>query len=564
MARTPTLLGPDGQPIRRQDLTREVATPQVAGVRQVVPAQVSAGLKPQRLAQMLREAEEGNEERFLTLAEEVEEKYLHYQGVIGTRRRAVAQLQITVEPGDDDTRGAEIADALREWIERGELEDELVDVLDALGKGFSVTEIIWDTSARMWWPERLEWRQPQWFTFDRADGRTLLLRGEAGAIQGEPLPPWKFIVHRARAKSGLPIRGGLARGVAWAWLFQAFSLRDWVIFSEAYGQPLRLGRLHAGATEKEADTLLRAVSSISSDFAAVIGAGMEIEFPKVDQRASADLYEKLCEFLDRQVSKAVLGQTATTDAIAGGHAVGRTHELVRRDVMRADAGQLAATLNRDLVRPFVDLNWGPQKRYPRVVIGLEEEVDSGAMTAALKGLVPLGLRVSATDVRDKLGFAAPEEGDEVLGGGPVTPPPGQPPAAGPAEPEEDPAEPDPEAEPPEPQETAAQSARTGRLGRYTIGRDGVSAQAESPPPDDSIDRLVSEMLAEDGWEAVIGPQVGVVEQLLAESADLLEARDKLAALLEGAPSPAVVDALARALFAGRLAGDTGLPISDQE
>jgi phage gp29-like protein len=86
---------------------------------------------------------------------------------------------------------------------------------------------------------------------------------------------------------------------------------------------------------------------------------MLIEFVESKQvGASADLYEKRVDHLDQQVSKAVLGQTATTDAIAGGHAVGQEHRQVQEDIERADAGALAAILNRDLIRPWMLLEFG--------------------------------------------------------------------------------------------------------------------------------------------------------------------------------------------------------------
>ena len=49
----------------------------------------------------------------------------HYQGVLGTRRRSVSQIDITVEPGSDDARDIEIADMVRDWLDRDELSDLL-------------------------------------------------------------------------------------------------------------------------------------------------------------------------------------------------------------------------------------------------------------------------------------------------------------------------------------------------------------------------------------------------------------------------------------------------------
>ncbi|MDO6805881.1 DUF935 family protein, partial [Wenyingzhuangia sp. 1_MG-2023] len=66
---------------------------------------------------------------------------------------------------------------------------------------------------------------------------------------------------------------------------------------------------------------------------------------------------------------------------------------VRTDILKADARQLSNTINKYLVRSFVDLNFGPQAQYPRVEFQVIEPEDTEALTAALKELVPLGLKV---------------------------------------------------------------------------------------------------------------------------------------------------------------------------
>ena len=75
MANEVRLLGPDGRPIRKRDLTREAGRPTVTGVRQVWHGETMAsGLTPQRLAALLRTAAEGSHRDYLTLAEEMEER----------------------------------------------------------------------------------------------------------------------------------------------------------------------------------------------------------------------------------------------------------------------------------------------------------------------------------------------------------------------------------------------------------------------------------------------------------------------------------------------------------
>lgn len=412
------LVDQHGRPIRREKLTTEIAGPTTFGLRSPIAGYPGDGLNPLRLAQILRAADQGDPQRYFELAEQIEERDLHYLGVLGTRKRAVCQIDITIEAASDDPHDVAIADMVRDWMKRDELADEMFDILDAVGKGDSFTEIIWDTSEGQWQPERLERVDQRWIEYDRRDGRTPLLRGgESGHGTSIPLEPYKFIRHTVRAKSGLPVRSGIARVAAWSWMFKAFTLRDWAIFAQTYGQPVRLGRFDSAASQEDRDTLWRAVANIAGDCAAIVPKGMEIEFIETaNLGAGSDLYERRADWLDRQVSKAVLGQTGTTDSKSGGLGDGgnRVHREVQQDIETADCKGVASTLSRDLVRPWVILQYGPQKRYPRVKIERPESEDLSRIATSLKDLIPLGLKVKMSEVREKFGWTEPAADDELL------------------------------------------------------------------------------------------------------------------------------------------------------
>ncbi|WP_050898193.1 DUF935 domain-containing protein, partial [Nitrospirillum viridazoti] len=408
---TPVLLGPDGLPIDRTRLLQEQAAPSLTSVRQIATGHPAEGLTPQRLAALLKEAERGNAIAYLELAEQMEERDLHYLGVLGRRKRGVAQLEMTVEPASDDADDKAAAELIRTFLDRLELQGEVFDILDAIGKGFSVTEICWDTSEKQWMPKALKPREQRWFRYDLVDGVTLQMWDNAGYL---PLAPYQFIVHEAKAKSGLPIRGGLARPVAWAYLFKNFDLKSWITFADVYGQPIRLGKWGPGASEKDKSALLKAVRNLAQDCAAIIPASMEVELIEAKTSGSVDLFEKLANFLDQQVSKAVLGNTGTTDAIAGGHAVGKVHQNASDDIVQSDARQVEVTLNRDLVKPIIDLNMGPRLRYPILRVVIKTKQDALQTAQALGVLVDRGLRVDQDDVRRLLGFNEPKPDAELL------------------------------------------------------------------------------------------------------------------------------------------------------
>ena len=206
-----TLYDAYGRPIRRDVLTQEIARGSMTGIRRVWNETVASGLTPERLAAILRNAGDGDHDDYLTLAEEMEERDLHYASELGKRKIAVSRLPITVESASDSPKDKEIADAVRSMLTKGGFRFLLKDLLDGLGKGFSVVEIMWDRSESKWKPKAYTWRDPRWFTWDRDTLSQVRLRDEADMMNGIELAPYKFIVHIPKLKSGIPIRGGFAR-----------------------------------------------------------------------------------------------------------------------------------------------------------------------------------------------------------------------------------------------------------------------------------------------------------------------------------------------------------------
>lgn len=541
----PPLVDGSGRPLRSATatLTREIAGPSLTGVRSIQSGHPAQGLTPTRLAQLLRAAETGSATAYLELAEEMEEKDLHYLSVLGTRKRQVSQLPINVEAASDRPEDEADAQLIRDWLKRLTLQTELFDILDAVGKGYSVTEIVWKMTANVWLPEKLKWRDPRFFEFDQLTGEEILLKGDDG--MPAPLHPYKYIVHVAPAKSGLPIRGGLARAAAWGYLFKNYTIKDWMAFLEVYGLPLRVGKYQPGTTEEDIRRLEQAVSQIGSDAGAVVPTTMMLEFVNSGGgTTSADMFERKAKYIDDQLSKAVLGQTSSADAKASGIGSGQAdlHGEVRHDIETADATLLSATLTRDLGMPMVMFNRGQRQNYPLILVGRPDAVDvKQALESMSKGM-EWGVPIAVSTFRKNTGLEEPKEGEELL----TAPSPDLP------------VEGDEGDQGPE----GAKKSPTGLLdplksptGAKGEAKEKPVAAAAGPGEDDrdGIERAADEAL--DDWERLMQGVTGPVESLVAGAASLSEIRDGLVATLGDMDDAALVEMLARAGFGARLQGD---------
>lgn len=509
---------------RPAELTEEVARPGMTGVRQVWSAASAVdGLTPDRLGAILRQADQGDLDALLTLAEEMEERDPHYASVLQTRKLAVLGLerQLTWSPGDeDDPRASEILEACGRVVNAPHFEHLLKHLMDGIAKPYAAVEILWNTAATPWAPRAYEHRDPRWFRFDRETGRDLLLR-EAGEPEGKPLPPYRFAIHTSSAKSGLVARGGLARLVAFSFVCKLYGLKDWLAYAEIFGIPLRLGKYGPEASPADVEVLKRAVFGLGSDAAAVIPASMMIEFPNLGASASgADLFERLVKWIDSQVSKAVLGQTMTTDD-GSSRSQAEVHNEVRTDLVKADARGLGATVTAAVLAPFVLFGWGPDAPVPHLSLLVEEPEDVKALTEALEKLVPLGLKVGQAEVRKKLRLSQPAADEELL-----TPPT---PAAAPA---------------------PAQDGMTPQLARAlaSLGR-----PVNRPPFEAELDAVA--LAALDGWERTFGAEVETIMGAVEAAPDFETLKAQLQAMAGDLAAPAAARSLARAMFeAAALAG----------
>jgi phage gp29-like protein len=401
----------NGIPISsKRPIQREIA---IASVYDKYSTYPSNGLTPVKLAQIFREADQGEVLRQMEMFEEMEEKDTHLFSQLQTRKNAVTGLDFEILPFSDEEHDKRICDFVKREIESIESIDEIfMDLLDAIGKGFAINEIMWAVEDNKVVIKEIKNRHQKKFFWDYKDIFKVMTEEYPMGIE---LPKNKFIMHRYKARSGHTSRAGLLRVVAWMYLFKNYDVKDWVSFCETFGMPLRLGKYNTATSPEDKAALMEALVRLGTDAAGIISDDTEIEFKESAKTTSVNVYEALAEFCNREMSKAILGQTLTSDSGGGSYAQSKTHNEVRHDLTVADCKALAQTIRRDLIKPLVLFNFSESKRIPKVKFACEvpEDAEKNANTYSIL-IKDIGLKISHKHLYEKFGIPKPEEGEEVV------------------------------------------------------------------------------------------------------------------------------------------------------
>ena len=402
-----------GHPIppKARPETREIAA---VSIRDRWSGYPSAGLTPSRLSAIFREADWGSLRNQAELFEEMEEKDANLASVMQTRRLAVLGLDFQIEDASESAEDKKIAEFCREALADLDLMELWTHLLGAVGQGYAGAEPIWENypQARI---TRFNLIHPKNFNFVETLTPRIVTEDN---WQGVEPPPFKLVFHKYAAKSGPAFRNGVLRVAGFLYLIKNIALKDWAVFNEIFGMPLRLGKYEPSASPADKEALRQAIVNLGSDAAGIISKATEIEFVEAATRLSGTMipFQALADFCDRGMSKAVLGQTLSTDTAPGsGTLAGNAHAEVRRDLLEADAAALARTMRLQILRPLVGYNFGWDKPVPGCSFNLAEEEDLKALSETWKNLRTMGVEITEAQVHERFGIRPPQKGEKVIG-----------------------------------------------------------------------------------------------------------------------------------------------------
>lgn len=394
---------------------------EVTATGRVLDDHPSAKITPSKLKQILDDAENGDIQAQHQLFMDIEEQDSSIAANIMTRKRSVLTLDWRIEEPRNATPAEEKLQAEIDelFYQYPNLEDLFMDLMDAVGHGFSALEIQWAQVDGKWIPKGFKPCPQSWFKLDKHDN--LLLRTPTNPM-GEPLRPFGWVVHRHKSRSTQLARDGLYRTLAWLYMYKHYSVRDFAEFLELYGMPIRIGKYGAGATTSEKRTLLRALADIGHNAAGIMPESMQIELHNVASAGAAsgnNPFLQMVDWCEKSIARLILGQTLTSgaDGKSSTNALGKVHNEVRRDLMISDAKQIAQTITQQIILPYLQINIDPNiapYRVPYFEFDTKEYEDLSVFADAIPKLTGIGVQISESWVRDKLGIPEPQEGELIL------------------------------------------------------------------------------------------------------------------------------------------------------
>lgn len=250
-------------------------------------------------------------------------------------------------------------------------------ILNAPYFGFQPIEIIWAKSAGYILPKDLIPKNPEWFVWDNDSNLRLLTNGNS--LIGEELPDKKFLTPTFNDINNNyynPYGDRLLSSCFWPVTFKKSSFKWWVTFGEKYGIPYLVGKMPNSQIDQK-DDMIEQLQNMVMDAVAVVSEDSQIDIVGASSgHNNAKVFQDLINLCDEAISKALLGQTLSTDSGngSGSYALGKVHASVREDIVLSDKKIVENTHNK-LIRWIVELNFGANVECPKFVMYNEEDVD---------------------------------------------------------------------------------------------------------------------------------------------------------------------------------------------
>ena len=360
---------------------------------------------------------------------ELEMKDVDVANGLDTLKVACIERKHQVTPFDSSEEAEAVAEFVREQLAGiPNFEGMLDTLLDAPGYGFSVQELMFDTSMGQAQLLDIKDCPQELFLFgDRYNPQIgpLQLCASPYASVGTLVPESKFLIYSYRPRSRDRMGRPLLRDIFWESWFKRNMQSMWMRYAEK-GPGTAVVRYKDADSEQQKQLAAEIAQQIVDLPALGVPQGFEYDKELLTIARSLDpsVFEHLFEALQLNIIRRILGETLTSfggEKGKGTQALGEVHSDTLEKKVVSICKAAASVINRQLIRPLVLWNFGPKAPIPKWGWEVEQAEDLTQRLNRDKILQGMGLSYTEQYLRETYGVPSPEPTDTIVGPNPNTP-----------------------------------------------------------------------------------------------------------------------------------------------
>jgi len=281
-----------------------------------------------------------------------------------------------IQPATDDNVDVKIAEFCKYCLNNvdGTIEADMYEIYSAIDKGWALSEIVWKIIETGEWKGKvgikaLKEKDVQFYNTDVDKFGNIQPNGIVSLhpLQyGQQFPIDKFIIYSFQKKYESTFGRPLLRVVYRHWWSKDVIIKFWNIFLEKFGSPTVQAKYKGNLNPADEIKLDEVLKSLQTETAVKLPEGLDLELLEATRRGEAS-YLAAIEYHDRQIAKAILGETLTSEAgKVGSYALGEIHlDILRMHIEKIGSDMENEVMDEQVIKRLVDYNFTNVTEYPK-------------------------------------------------------------------------------------------------------------------------------------------------------------------------------------------------------
>ena len=367
---------------------------------------ITNDLEPIIVSSIFQSANGGSTRRQSRLATELLEKDPAMSQAWSVRVASIASCPFEIVGGDEEKNKfvEQSLARIQPNYETGLVgfKELLQNLQSAVLHGFSVSETKWDNGGSRILGFKL-YNQSLFSYQDNAVIPYYKYNGEEIKIK-QP----KWIYHTStNSRDTEPLRSGLVRPLAYLYSFRRHVNIQYLRGVEKFAFPLVWAELPDDLYEDsdQRSALEGMLANWTYDGYAISNSDVELQFPTASSGFDAQVFQTYLDYTEKQIFRLILGQDSTSSADNSNRSTAQVHNLVRQDLLSADALAVEETVNNQIIKPLIIATYGDDMTdMPRFKFNLQNSNDIQDIANIIKTLSDAGYEVNSGELSSKLGF----------------------------------------------------------------------------------------------------------------------------------------------------------------